>query len=156
MAHEVTRLRYTHEALADMLLTCPDMTQKELAVMFDRSPVWVGYTIASDAFQFYLAKRREELVDPGLMLTIDDRLKGLVTKSVDVLMEKLEENPTADLAVKALDLGAKALGYGARAQGQAVINNNFVVAMPGKAASVGEWVADYKGGVLAAGGSSGE
>jgi hypothetical protein len=155
MAHEVTKLRYTHEALADMLLTCPDMTQKELAVMFDRSPVWVGYTIASDAFQFYLAKRREELVDPGLMLTIDDRLKGLVTKSVDVLMEKLEENPTADLAVKALELGSKALGYGARPQGGAVVNNNFVVAMPGKVESAVEWADKYAGGVLEAGSPNG-
>jgi len=151
MSHQVKKITYTHEALADMLLTCPDMTQKELAVVFDRSPVWVCYVINSDAFQMYLAKRREEIVDPTLALTIDDRLKGLVVASTDLLMEKLNEAPSADLAVKCLELGAKALGYGARVNQGVAIQNNFVVALPGKAASTGEWVAGYTGGKLEAG-----
>jgi hypothetical protein len=151
MAYEVKKIKYTHEALADMLLTCPNMTQKELAIVFNKSPVWVGYVINSDAFQYYLAKRREEIVDPGLILTIEDRLKGLVVASTDLLMEKLESAPSADLGLRCLELGAKALGYGARPQGNVAVQANFVVAMPDKAVSAEKWAAGYTGGALEAG-----
>jgi hypothetical protein len=125
MIYEGKKLRYTHEALADVLLTNPATTHKELAVMFDRTPVWVGYVINSDAFQVFLEKRREETCDPIVTFAIEERMRALANNSMDVLMEKLAVKPDAQLALKALEITTKALGYGARTQVE--VNTNAAV-----------------------------
>lgn len=160
--HTPQKVRYSHEALADMILANPTMTQIELAAVFGRSPAWVSYLIASEAFQLQLSKRRDELVNPLITASVEDRLKGLASRSIDLLMEKLNEEPKVDpitgettggpnaaLALKTLEIGAKALGYGARESGPQV-TANFVVQMPGKAPSSGEWESAYAGGKLEA------
>lgn len=148
--HEVKKLRYSHEALADMLLANPQMTHKELATAFDRSPVWVGYVIASDAFQAFLAKRREEIVDPILTMTVEEKLRGLVNRSSDLLMEKLTPAMKPELLLETLKVGTKALGYGQR-QPDAGMNVQFVVALPNQAPSPEAWQSAYAGGNLQAG-----
>ena len=52
--------------------------------------------------------------------------------------------------MKAVELTSRALGYGARGAGQTNVQNNFVVALPGKAPSEAVWAeACTPGGVLA-------
>lgn len=151
---EVKKLDYSHQALADMVLTNPDMSRRELALIFDKSPTWIQYVINSGAFQVFLEERRKELVDPVIRLTLEDRINTLANLSADVLMEKLSQPAvmvSERTALRALEVTTKALGYGARDSGNVNVQNNFVVALPGKAESAESWAAGYKGGCLEAG-----
>lgn len=152
--YQMQKTNYSHEALADIILANPQATHKELAVMFDRTPMWVSYVINSDAFQAFLAKRREQIVDPALILTVEDRLKGLAVRSCDLLMEKLE-GPIGSLMKPELlneivKTSTKALGYGQR-QTSVAVNTQFVVALPTQAPSADVWAGKYSGGQLEAG-----
>lgn len=85
-------------------------------------------------------------MDPILTMGVEDRLAGLAMQSLDVLEQKLQATQNADLAVKCLEISTKAKGYGAR-QTNVAVQANFVVAMPGKAASAEAWAAAHSGGV---------
>ena len=87
-----------------------------------------------------LAARKTEVVDPQLVLSIDEKLRALASKSLDVVLDKLTVTQNPDTALKALEVTSKALGYGARQQNLNV-QQNFVVALPPKAASASEWAA---------------
>ena len=76
------------------------------------------------------------------MLSVEEKLRAIVDKSADIIMDKLEKTQSADLALKALDLGGKLAGYGARNQGP-VVQNNFVVALPQKATTEAGWAAQH-------------
>lgn len=112
------KMRYSHKAMADMLVANPWMSQNELAVIFGRSHAWVSTIVCSDAFQALLASRREELVDPELRLSLEERFRAVATKSLQVLQEKLSR-PTAEVAdnlvLRAVELSAKGLGIGGNA-----------------------------------------
>jgi hypothetical protein len=103
----------------------------------------------SDAFQARLAERKTELVDPTIAATIDEKMKALAAKSLDVVLEKLTVTNSAELGLKALEITTKALGYGARQQNLNV-QQNFVVALPSKSVSAGEWVTAHSGRVVEA------
>lgn len=118
---QVAKLRYTHEAMVDLIITVPGISQNQLAAIFGFTAAWVSNVIASDVFQAKLAERRAELIDPALIATIEERFKGLVVQSLDVLQQKLAKPQVSDtLALKALELGAKALGVGGNAAPAAV------------------------------------
>jgi hypothetical protein len=112
------KMRYSHEGMADMLATNPWMSQNELAIAFGRTPAWVSVIVTSDAFQALLARRKAELVDPELRLTLQERFQAMTTKSLQVLQEKLAkpaDQVSDQLALRAAELGAKALGLGGNA-----------------------------------------
>ena len=152
MKKKVLVLNYSHEALADLIIAQPQLSNKELAGRFGKTPTWVSYVRNSGAFLAYLADRKDELIDPVLQQTVADRLNGLAAQSVDILMEKLQEDKvTDDLALECLKHSSKALGYGAKDTGNRTQINNFVVAMPEKVRDPEEWARKYKGGTLEAG-----
>jgi hypothetical protein len=109
-------MKYSHEALADFFLANPTAYAKEAAAVFRRSQAWVTTVIQSDAFRAIMAKRKEELVNPAIRLSIEERIRGLVTQSLDVLGEKLEQpGVKAEVALRAFELGSKAMGIGGNA-----------------------------------------
>jgi hypothetical protein len=143
----LNKLRYSHEAMIDVIVAEPGIKQNELASRFGVTVPWISRIIGSDAFQGALAKRREELTDPFLIATIEERLKGVAMQSLDVIAEKLAlPSVTMDGAMKALDITAKAMGFGARISGQTNVQNNFVVALPAKAVSSESWAESHGGG----------
>lgn len=110
-----TKLRYTHEAVIDMILAEPGVSQGKLAATFGYTQGWLSTVMGSDAFKAKLAERREEMVDPALRVTIEERFRGVVEKSLEVLQEKLCQPALQvpdQLALRAAELGAKALGLG--------------------------------------------
>jgi predicted transcriptional regulator len=112
------RIRYNHQALADMLISNPGISQREVAARMGYTEAWVSTIITSDAFQAYLASRREEMVDPEVRLSLRERVTALTTKSMQILQEKLSkpaENVSDILALRAFELGQKALGMGGNA-----------------------------------------
>lgn len=110
------KVRYTHEAMIELIIAEPTLSQGQLAEHFGYSQGWISCVLASDAFQARLATRREEIIDPELRATIKERFQALVIQSLAVLQKKLNQPTVSDtLAIKAAELGAKSLGLGAHA-----------------------------------------
>jgi hypothetical protein len=109
------KMRYSHEAMADLLVQNPWITQNQVAAHFGYTASWVSTIITSDAFQSLLASRREEVVDPVLRATLEERFRGLVHRSLQILAEKLDR-PAAvipdQVVLRALELGAKGIELG--------------------------------------------
>lgn len=139
LGNAVATVSYTHEKMVDLIVANPHIRQADLARHFGYTQAWVSRVIRSDAFRERMAARREELVDPLVLQSLEQRFQALVDQSLEILQEQLQAKPSADLALRAADLGARALGYGARAAGVQV-NQQFVVHMPQKAASTQEWL----------------
>jgi len=134
------KVRYSHEAMIDVLIAEPTITQAELAKRFGRSQSWISIVMGSDAFQGALAKRRDDVMNPEIIASLEDRYRGLADQSLRVLAEKLEASRNPDLALKTLEISGKALGFGARAAGSVTNNATFVVALPPKSTSPEEWL----------------
>lgn len=127
----LSRVRYTHDAMIDIIIAKPDVSQNTLAEYFGYSVGWVSRITCSDAFQARLAVRRGEIVTPGLLVTFEEKLKGLCDQSLELLTKRLnsvnEETQKSDVEIgtifKALELGTKSLGYGARQTNVAIQNS---------------------------------
>lgn len=137
-----TVMSYTHQAMIDLLIAKPTISLKEAAALFGYTPGWLNRLFKSDAFQEMLEARKKELADPVLMQGIQKRLEALLTRSIDVLEEKMDSNPSADVALKAIEVAQKGLGLGA-AKAAPAVSVSFVVAMPPKAESPTEWARQY-------------
>lgn len=140
----ILRVHYTHDAMIDLILAHPQMSQGDLAKYFGYTEGWVSRVIGSDAFQARLASRKEEVVNPAILASIEEKIKGLAHQSLEVIQRKLDATQSPELAIKALDLSTKALGMGARPANVAQQNNTFVVALPPKAESESEWAAQAR------------
>lgn len=139
----IREVRYTHDAMIDLLIASPFISQGQVASHFGYTQAWVSRIIRSDAFREAFAKRKNELTDPLLIKTIEEKFQSLVDRSLEVLLEKLElPNVGVDVAMKAAELGAKALGMTDRHQG-ATHNTTFVVAMPEKAITAQDWIKQH-------------
>lgn len=117
----IAKLRYTHDAMVDLIIANPAVSQNELAYRFGYSPSWISNVIASDAFQAKLAERAKELVDPVLQSSVEQRFKGLVMRSLEVLEEKLSKPSDMipdQLALRALEVSSRAAGYGGKSDTQ--------------------------------------
>lgn len=145
-ANAIERVKYSHDAMIDLIIAEPGISQAKLAQQFGYTQAWVSRVTNSDAFLARLAQRKADIVDPALSLSIDEKLRAVASKSLDVVLEKLTATQSPDMALKALETTTKALGYGARQQNLNV-QQNFVVALPGKAASAQEWAAAHGPGV---------
>lgn len=143
-ANAIARVSITHDAVIDLLIANPAIKQGEIAKHFGYTQSWVSRFMNSDAFLARLAARKADIVDPAIFLSVDEKLRAVASKSLDVVLEKLELVPTMGEALEAVGIVTKALGYGAR-QTNLNVQTNFVVAMPQKAADAGEWAARYGG-----------
>ncbi len=125
---EVAKVSYTHNALIDLMITNPGISQNDMAKHFGYTAPWICTIIHSDAFQMQLAARRHELVDPQITASIEERFKALANASVDRLLEHLTQPAVQidpEVMIKAAALGAKALGLGGNApQKQIVISTD--------------------------------
>lgn len=143
LGNAIQRVSYTHDAMIDLIIAKPMISQNEIAAHFGYKAAWISRVIRSDAFRERLAARKGEIVDPMLLQSVDDRFNALIDRSLEVLMDKLDQPVVpADVALKCAELGAKSLGfggYGQKAMG-ATINAQFVVAMPEKAVSAQDWI----------------
>lgn len=139
-AGAIARVRYTHDSMIDMLIANPMISQNELAKYYGFSVAWISRVVNSDAFNARLAERKDEIVDPTLRLSMEEKLNALADQSLKIVMEKLAVTQNPDTAMKALELTTRALGYGAKSQNVAV-QQNFVVALPQKVADPMEWAA---------------
>ena len=151
-AGKLQRVSYTHDAMVDAIIANPAISNEELARIFGYSASWMSQIKNSDAFLERLAARRKEISDPILVATVEDKLRAITDRGLDIIAEKLSGPAVAvpiDSAFKAVELGTRALGYGAKKESGPAVTANFVVALPGKADSEAAWAAACNpGGVL--------
>src|SRR6266404_8541740 len=110
------KLRYSHEAMIDLLITEPWISQNELADRFNMSASWISTIICSDLFQAKLAERRDQLVDPEIRMSLKTQFEGLLSRSMDILRTKLSAPPESvpdQLAVQVAKMAGQSLGLGA-------------------------------------------
>lgn len=109
------KINYTHDAMIDMIIASPTISNTELASRFGYSGAWCSMIKSSDAFKARLAARKAELVDPTITATVQDRIKAITERSLAILAEKLEA-PAAhipdNLVMRAAEFGAKSMGIG--------------------------------------------
>lgn len=148
------RCHYTHDAMIDFIIEFPEASQNVIAENFGKSVPWISRIIGSDAFQAALAKRRADISDPYLIASIEERFKGVVTQSLEIVSQKLQDTQNVDLALKTLDVGVKALGYGARGGG-AQQTNQFIIQLPEKSVNSSEWRDEHAPMKQLPGGSNG-
>lgn len=141
-AAAIQRVHWHHDLMIKVMLTNPQWSQGDLAKHFGYTQAWISRIINSDAFRARYAELKADLIDPTVIMTLDENIRVLANRSAQVLLEKLESTHSPEIAMKALELGAKALGYGAR-QPQVAIQQSFVVALPDKAPDAGSWANRY-------------
>jgi hypothetical protein len=139
---EIQKVRWNHEAVIDAMLANPDMSQNELAAVFGYSPAWLSIVINSDAFQAKLSERREELINPILRSTLEDRMRGVAAKAAEVILEKLHAAPELKGAISALEVTTRALGYGAKTS-EVNVTVQPVAVVPAKELSTEAWSRNY-------------
>lgn len=113
------KLNYSHKAMIDLILANPGISQNAVAAHFGYSAAWVSQVMSSDTFQTAFAERAAEIVDPTLKLTVEERFKGMVNRSMEILMEKLSlpaHQVPDQLALRTFELSTRAAGYGARTE----------------------------------------
>ena len=138
----IQKVRYSHDAMIDLIIENPTISQNDMAAHFGYTPGWVSQIINSDAFRERLAERKDELVDPRIRTSIEERIRALADKSIEVLLQKLHETNNMNVAVRALDVATRSLGYGAKPA--ATVNvNNFVAHIPPRAPDSSAWVEGY-------------
>jgi hypothetical protein len=138
----IARVKYSHDAMIDMLIADPGLSQGAIAQQFGYTQPWVSRVMNSDAFLARLAQRKADIVDPSIALTLDEKFRALANQSLDIVMDKLAVTKNPDTALKALELSSKALGYGAR-QANLNVQQNFVVAMPQKHTTPESWAEQH-------------
>ena len=108
-APELKKVGYTHEAMIDLILQDPTVTSGELAELMGFSRPWVTRILASDSFQARLSQRKAALVDPLLARSINERLRSVAIRSMDIVEEKLAAEPSAAYAMEALEFATNGL-----------------------------------------------
>jgi hypothetical protein len=122
------KVSYTHDAMIDLIIARPAISNNELAAVFGYTAAWCSMIKSSDAFKARLAARRAEVVDPTLSLSLEERIRGITERAVEVIADKLQapsEFVPDALALRAAEFGAKALAIGA-APPQATVNPNHL------------------------------
>lgn len=104
---------YSPEAMVELMIAKPQHTPLQLAQHFGRGLSWFSSVLASDTFQAALAPRKDEILDPYLTASMEERFRALALQSLSVLSTKLDgKEVTEFLATKAAEIGVKALGLG--------------------------------------------
>lgn len=105
---------YTPEGMVDTIIQNPELTPKQLAALYGKTAGWFATVVASEAFQQALEPRRAEVADPAIVATMEERLKALAIRGLEVLQQKLDSPAVSDIIVlKAAEIGVKGLGLGA-------------------------------------------
>lgn len=126
----IAAVKYTHDAMIDLIIQNPSISQNALAAHFGYTASWVSQIIASDSFQSKLAERKDKLVDPLIRNSIEEGFRAMVIRSQEILMEKLNGPAHLipdQLALRTMELATRAAGYGARDGGTQVTQVNMNV-----------------------------
>lgn len=133
------QLTYTHKAMMDLILADPTMPIEDLAEHFGVTKAWAKKVTMSDAFQAVLDKRREEIINPIIVESATEKIRGLTNNTLDMLNSRVELGvvKTTEL-IEIAKIGMTSMGL-LDTSDKVTNNNQFVVAMPSKVADADEW-----------------
>jgi hypothetical protein len=89
----IQKLNYSHEAMIDLIIANPKISQNAIAQRFGYTASWICQIMSSDVFQTKLEKRRAELVDPVVMASVRENFEALVMRSQDAGYGAREQPP---------------------------------------------------------------
>lgn len=139
----LAKVRYTHDAIIDMIVANPSVSQGELARHFGFTEAWMSIIVNSDAFKFRLEERKAELIDPIIKASIEERLNALAKVALDKLMDRVEGKNGVRMKDSDLIQAAK-LGVGNKNALSAPApqeHNLYVVHIPPPATNPSDWLA---------------
>jgi hypothetical protein len=113
----IQKVGYSHDGMINLIIANRGISQNAIANHFGYSASWVSQVMSSDAFQARLAERAAEIEDPTIRATVEEGLKGLVSRSMEIIKEKLKGDAAGipdQLAIRTLELATRALGMGAK------------------------------------------
>ena len=122
-------LTNVHRAMVDTILARPEITMAELGEKYGYSATWTNYIVSSPGFKRLLEKRRDEVINPIIIASTEERLQAVVNRSLDVIHEKLSKNAdqvSENLALRALELSSKAMGLGQVKAATVVVESNHL------------------------------
>jgi hypothetical protein len=101
------------EDIVAYILDNPMAQPEAIAAHFKQRPAWLMMILASDKFQRALDPYRDLVANPLYTATMEERLRALALKGMDVIQTRLESKEVSDLLVlKATEIGIKGLGLG--------------------------------------------
>lgn len=113
----VGRACYTPHAMVELMLQRPDYTHAMLCAHFERPSSWLAIVLASEAFQQALDPYRNQITDPSLTASLQERYKALAIRTSNVMMQKLDDEKVTDFMVlKSGEIAMKALGMGTKTE----------------------------------------
>jgi hypothetical protein len=144
------KLRPWHEQVIDMWVANPNLTQREIAQKLGRSEYWLSIVVNSDAFQQAFKARKEEIVDPLLSATVEDRLTAVANKAAEKLLERLSTNaPFSNKElIEATKMATTGLGMGPAAKAPAPTQNLYIVPSPAMPQTSAQWAQMARGEVI--------
>lgn len=137
-AIRLRNVRWDHEAIIDYMIAHPECTQNEIAAQFNFTPSRLSIIINSPAFQDKLDERKAILSDPLIRASIEDRLSALARRSLDKLLERMDNGTpisNGDL-IRAAQLGA---GDRNQTKNTPIQQSLYVVNLPPPAQNAQEW-----------------
>ena len=117
---------YGWERLIDAMIADPFVSQRELAVGFGLKASQIAALLAAEEFQRSYAARVEALVTPQvrtIRLSVEERFRGVTLRTLELLQERLEADPSDQLLLRSLELTTRALGYGSKEPPAASVTN---------------------------------
>ena len=133
----IKRVSWKHDDMIDVILqragSVEKFTQGDLAREFGVTEAWMSCIINSDSFQARLAERKTEIVDPLIRGDLEEAIKGLVSRSVSIIRDRLEKKPTFENAMEVFKAAGRNLGMGQKANVQVNVNgaNSLVSVLSG-------------------------
>lgn len=129
-ANPPDKMRYRHEAIADMMLAHPAATQNEIAEKLGYTASWLSTVINSDSFKAYYEERRAEW-NNELADTAHRKALEVGIKALDKTLEGLDREEIDP--VTAFDKALQRAGMAPSTRNDSVqnntqINNNYYTA----------------------------
>lgn len=123
--------RFWYDHIVDLMLERPDYSLSKIAEALGRSSRWIYLVVKSDSFKEHYEYRRSEHND-RLTTAIVTKASAVAANALDILLNRLEENPSAFTPKAALEVSTgmmKMLGMGEQAKGPTVnVQQTTVVA----------------------------
>lgn len=132
----------THDQIIDFILANPRALRRDIGEAFGYSETSISVILHSDAFQARYLKRQGELLNPFVVAKLEDRMNALAAASAEIVHQRLQDNKLDHkFALDVLDRSTKALGMGVPKP--PTLNQQFVVHLPGPAASSEAWTSKF-------------
>lgn len=130
-----------HEAVIDMMIADPTLTQKDIAARLNKTEGWLSIVRNSDGFKKLYAERKAEIVDPLLIASTEDRLTAVVDRASEEFLRRVDLGQVANKdLVAAMRAGTAALGMGGSSS-PTMQQNLYVIPAPSHPHTIDAWKA---------------